>query len=244
MPPSEPVAPARPDGLDRSFALPDGRRAHVRFTGVADGDLSIRLPAPVLSANRSRNLDLPWTYLHQVHGGDVVEVEFPGDRAGSAADAAVTTSTGAALAIHTADCAPVALIGTDGPEGGGSVVGATHAGWRGIEAGVLEATVGRMRELGATEVRAVLGPCIHTECYEFGADDLEGLATRYGPSIRGESSRGRAALDVPAAVRAALAAAGVSHVEQVPVCTSCDDRFFSHRARQDTGRQALLVWIG
>jgi YfiH family protein len=238
------VAPARPDGLDRSYELPDGRRAHVRFTGVADGDLSVRLPAPVLSATRTRNLDLPWTVLHQVHGGGVVEVEFPGDRAGSAADAAVTTSRGAALAIHTADCAPVALIGTGGPESADSVVGAAHAGWRGIEAGVLEATVERMRKLGATEVRAVLGPCIHTECYEFSAEDLEGLAGRYGPAVRGESSRGRAALDVPAAVHAALAKAGVSHVEQVPVCTSCDTRFYSHRARQDTGRQALLVWIG
>ena len=224
--------------VDASFPTDDGRRAHVRFTSVADGDLSVRLPAATLDAARARVLDLPWTWLHQVHGAEVVVVEYPGDRAGTAADAAVTTCSGAALAIHTADCAPVALVA---PEG---VVGAVHAGWRGIEAGVIEATVDRMRSLGAREVRAVVGPCIRSECYEFGADDLEGLAARYGPEVRGETRQGRAALDVPAAVHAALGAAGVHAVSGPPVCTSCDDRFFSHRARQDTGRQALLVWLG
>ncbi|HEV7759937.1 MAG TPA: polyphenol oxidase family protein [Acidimicrobiales bacterium] len=223
--------------VDAAYPMDDGRRAHVRFTGVAEGDLSVRLPAAVVDAARARVLDRPWTWLHQVHGAEVVHVEYPGDRAGAAADAAVTTDSGAALAIHTADCAPVALVS---PEG---VVGAVHAGWRGIEAGVIEATVERMRALGAGELQAVIGPCIRSECYEFGADDLALVAARYGPLVRAETSQGRAALDVPAAVRAALGAAGVATVAEVPVCTSCDTRFFSHRARQDTGRQALLVWL-
>jgi YfiH family protein len=224
--------------VDASYPMDDGRHAHVRFTSVADGDLSVRQPAAVVGAARARVLDLPWTWLHQVHGAEVVTVEYPGDRAGAAADAAVTTCSGAPLAIHTADCAPVALVA---PEG---IVGAVHAGWRGIEAGVIEAAVDRMRSLGAGELHAVVGPCIRSECYEFGAGDLARLAARYGPEVRAETRRGRAALDVPAAVLAALRSVGVEDVAGPPICTSCDERFFSHRARQDTGRQALLVWLG
>ena len=215
----------------------DGRRAHVRFTSAADGDLSVRQPAALVGVTRTRLLPVPWTWLHQVHGPDVVLVEYPGDRAGTDADGAVTTCSGAALAIHTADCVPVALVAREG------VVGAVHAGWRGLEAGVVEAAVERMHALGATGVQALIGPCIHVECYEFGADDLGRVAAAYGPQVRGETAQGRAALDMPAAVTAALRAAGVEQIEHSGICTSCDDRFFSHRARQDTGRQALLVWL-
>jgi hypothetical protein len=222
---------------DVVLATEDGRRAHVRFTCALDGDLSVRQPAAIVGAARRRVLGLPWTYLHQVHGAGVVVVEYPGDRAGADADAAVTTCSGAALAIHTADCTPVALVAREG------VIGAVHAGWRGVEAGIVEATVGRMRALGATDVQALVGPCVHAECYEFGAADLARVAAAYGPQVRGETAQGRAALDMPAAVGAALAAAGVERVGHAGICTSCDDRFFSHRARQDTGRQALLVWL-
>jgi purine-nucleoside/S-methyl-5'-thioadenosine phosphorylase / adenosine deaminase len=223
--------------LDSVVPLDDGRRAHVRFTSALDGDLSVRLPLSIVGATRDRLLPLPWTFLHQVHGADVVVVEYPGDRAGADADAAVTNCSGAPLAIHTADCTPIALIAREG------VVGAAHAGWRGLEAGVVEATVERMRSLGATDVSAVVGPGIRPECYEFGDDDLDRLATAYGPEVRGTTADGQPALDMPAGVAAALAAAGVEHVETSGICTSCDGRFFSHRARQDTGRQALLVWL-
>ena len=90
-----------------------------------------------------------------MHGARVVVVEGPGGAAGEAADAAVATSAGAALAVLTADCAPVALAS---PEG---VLGVAHAGWRGLRAGVVEATVTTMRRLGATRIEAVLGPCVH-----------------------------------------------------------------------------------
>jgi hypothetical protein len=222
---------------DTVVPVDGGRRAHVRFTSALDGDLSVLQPDAAVSAARRRVLDLPWTWLRQVHGADVVVVEAPGDQAGVAADAAVTRCPGAPLAIHTADCTPVALVAREG------VVGAVHAGWRGLAAGVIEATVERMRSLGATDVQAVVGPAIRPECYEFGTDDLDVVATAYGPQVRGTTAGGRPALDMPAGVGAALARAGVATVGQTGICTSCDDRFFSHRARQDAGRQALLVWL-
>lgn len=206
--------------------------ARYRFTSRADGDLAIAAD-PVEA--RARLSPLPWTWLRQVHGADVVTVTTPGEHAGAEADASVTTTPGALLAVGTADCAPVALL-ADG------VVGAVHAGWRGIEAGVLDAAVARMRELGDGEIRAVLGPCIHAECYEFGADDLDRLAKRFGDGVRGTTTAGSAALDVPAAVRLALAERGVA-VDDVGVCTACDTRYFSHRARADEGRQVLMAWL-
>jgi YfiH family protein len=191
----------------------------------------------VLAARRREVIDLPWTWLRQVHGARVVTVQHAGDAAGEAADAAVTAVPGAALAVHTADCAPVVLV-ADG------VVGVVHAGWKGLVEGVIPAAVDAMRALGAGDVDAVLGPCIHAECYEFGPDDLAAVAAVLGDDVRGVTAAGRPALDVPAAVRAAAAHAGVRRVDDVGLCTSCDDtRWFSHRARAETGRQAAVVWL-
>src|SRR5207245_1905111 len=106
------------------------------------------------------------------------DVFSPGGGAGQRADAAVTDRPGCALAILTADCAPVALIASDG------VVGVAHAGWRGLVGGVLERTVQVMRAGGASDVRALLGPCIRPGCYEFGADDLAQVARRLGDGVR------------------------------------------------------------
>ena len=223
--------------IERRIALGGGRQAHLRFTEARDGDLRVSQPAGQVTATRRGILDLPWTWLHQVHGATVVTVAQPGQHAGADADAAVTAVPGAALAIHTADCVPVALVAEAG------VVGAVHAGWRGLAAGVVEATVDRMRDHGATDVQAVVGPCIHPECYEFGPAELDQVAATYGPEVRATTTAGTPALDMPTAVTVALHRAGVAQVDVVPHCTACDQRFFSHRARGDTGRQALLVWI-
>jgi YfiH family protein len=222
---------------EHRFELDGGRSATVRFTGAPEGDLAISGEQPALDARRAGVAPLPWTWLTQVHGAGVVVVAEPGDHAGAHADAAVTATRDAPLAIHTADCAPVALIADHG------VVGAVHAGWRGQAAGVIEHTVGAMRALGAREVRAVLGPCIHEGCYEFGSDDLDVVAGRLDDSIRGVTADGRPALDLPAAVRVALARAGVAAPAGDAPCTACADGYFSHRARGDTARQAMVVWL-
>lgn len=215
--------------------------ASVRFSGRGQGDMghggrAVVDVEPDVAARRRAVVDLPWTWLRQVHGAEVVRVRTPGDGAGSRADAAVTTEAGCALAVLTADCAPVAL---GSPEG---VVGVAHAGWRGLLAGVVERTVERMRALGATEVAAALGPCIHRQCYEFGPEHLDRLTARLGEAVRATSTTGTPALDVPAAVRSALAAVGVTDLDEVGRCTACDPEYFSWRARRDMGRQAVVVW--
>lgn len=219
--------------------LAGGTRA--RFTGRAEGDLGhagayVTEVAPDVATRRRAVLDLPWTWLRQVHGDTVVTVTAPGEGAGSRADAAVTAEPGCALAVLTADCAPVALAS---PEG---VVGAAHAGWAGLAAGVLERTVEGMAGLGATSVTAVVGPCIEARCYEFGPDDLEAVVAAVGPEVRGRTGAGRPALDLVAGVRAALARAGVTRVDDLATCTACSPGYYSWRARAEKQRQALVVW--
>jgi YfiH family protein len=220
--------------------LSTGRRlrARVVFTSRADGDFNADLvDAVVLHRRQQAVVARPWTFLDERHGAHVVTVEHPGAASGTAADALVTRAAGAVLGIWVGDCAPVAFVSPDG------VVGAAHAGWRGIEAGVLEATVAAMRALGARTIAATLGPCIHPECYEFGADDLARLTSRYGHGVRSRTTAGVPALDVPAIVTAALADVGVALDVRSSACTACGGSWWSHRARGDRERQALAVWL-
>jgi len=210
------------------------KSAHVLWTGRLDGDLGIAA-GPGLDERRGAVHAGPWAWLRQVHGAAVAEVDTPGGVQGTPGDALVTTAPGVALAVFTADCAPVALAS---PEG---VVGLVHAGWRGLEAGVIDAAVGAMRRLGATQVVAALGPCIRPACYDFGAEDLDRLASLLGPAVRARTAAGHPAFDLPAAVASALARCGGELVADHGGCTACSDEWFSHRARGDVGRQATVV---
>jgi YfiH family protein len=178
-----------------------------------------------------------WISLHQVHGAAVYPADQAGRTAGRPAplaDASVSAEPGAVLSVLTADCGPVALVAP-------GVVAAVHAGWRGLAAGVLEAAVGEVRQRSSGPVQAVLGPCIHPECYEFSAGDLDPIAERLGPVVVGKTAAGGLALDVPAAVRLALARVDVTDVTDVDVCTACSADHFSHRRDGRTGLQTMLV---
>ena len=203
---------------------------------MGHGGAFVTTVAADVEARRRAVVDLDWTWLRQVHGNTVVHVESPGGGAGTPADAAVAAAPGQALAVLAADCAPVALASAEG------VIGVAHAGWRGLLVGVLGRTVEAMRQLGATDVIAALGPCIHAECYEFGAADLDRVAGRLGDTVRATTAAGRPALDLPGGVRAELAAAGVTELEDIDVCTACSPDHYSWRARRQTARQAVVVW--
>jgi YfiH family protein len=187
--------------------------------------------------------------MEQVHGTDVVTTLDPdagrwtGSRrpsvnavfAGSG-DGLVSDAPSRSVSVLTADCASIALGSGEG------VFAAVHAGWRGLMGGVVETTVAAMRTMGATDVIGALGPCIHPSCYEFSEGDLARVVAVYGDDVRGRTPAGRPALDLPAAVSAALAASGAGETTGVDVCTACASGYFSHRARGDRGRQALIVW--
>ncbi|MEZ5380908.1 MAG: polyphenol oxidase family protein [Microthrixaceae bacterium] len=210
------------------------------FSGRVDGDLSEEA-APALSKAGER-LGVPVYTVHQTHGAAVQVLGeddlVPGgvEVSAVAADGLVTALDATALAVRTADCAPVLLWS---PEG---VIGAAHGGWGGLERGVVGAVADAMRAEGATSIEARLGPCIGPECYEFGQADLDRLAERFGSEVRAEDSGGRPALDLRAAVAAAAGEAGVALAGPVPSCTACGGGHYSYRARGDRARQASMIW--
>jgi YfiH family protein len=177
----------------------------------------------------------------QVHGARVRRVGSTADggfvgrlRDWPEADGLVTGATGAPLAVLGADCLPVLMWRRDAP-----LVGAAHAGWRGLVAGVLEATVAGLGDPAATG--AAIGPGIGPCCYPVSAEVRDRFAGRFGDGVlAGE------AVDLALAARRALVAAGLpdAAITTVPACTSCEeDRFFSYRRDgRGTGRQAGMVW--
>lgn len=205
------------------------------FTDTRHGDLMVRTEPDVLDARRRAIVDRPWSWLRQVHGARVITVTEPGEHAGEEADAAVTAVPGAVLAVQTADCAPVLLTGP-------GTLGVAHAGWRGLEAGVIEATASAMAELGGAPERAVLGPCIRARCYEFGGAELDLVAARYGDAVRSTTAWGTPALDVAAGIAEACRRLRIE-LDDVGTCTACSPNHWSHRARAEPQRQALVAWI-
>jgi YfiH family protein len=165
-----------------------------------------------------------------------VVVTAPGEHAGAEADAAVTATPGCVLAVRTADCAPIVLLGE-------RAVGVVHAGWRGLMAGVVEATVAALGDLGDPPTTAHLGPCIRVGCYEFDGPERTEVAERYGAAVAGMTAWGTPALDLAGAAAVALERAGVAEVHDTSGCTACDTRWYSHRARGETGRLATTAWL-
>ena len=210
----------------------------MRFTTRADGDLNADVVAPdVLAARWQAVAERPVVWLAERHTADVALTRADTTVASRDGDGLVTDATTHALGIWVGDCAPVALVAAEG------VVAAVHVGWRGLAAGIVTTTLDVMRSLGGASISAAIGPCIHAECYEFGADDLDRLATQFGATVAASTAWGAPAFDLPAAVRVALGRDGVRDVEVTAACTACDGRYWSHRARGDRQRQGMAVWL-
>lgn len=185
-------------------------------------------------------------WLRQVHGRDVVRLDAAvaqddGPAAEPEADAAVTAVPGAVLAVLTADCLPVALAARDGRQ-----VGVAHAGWRGLAAGVLEATVAAMG-LPGSELQAWLGPAAGPTAYEVGAEVRQAFVDGDADAADcfAATRPGHWHMDLYALARRRLCAAGLaaSDIHGGGLCTISDpDRFYSHRRDARTGRMATVVF--
>lgn len=173
--------------------------------------------------------------LSQVHGNvvDVAE-DRPGDDRPEA-DGVVTTEADRLLLVRAADCVPVLFADPDA-----GIVGAAHSGRPGLAAGVVPATVAKMRALGAEHVTAWIGPHVCGRCYEV----PEAMRAEVGavvPEAVATTSWGTPALDLGAGVRAQLEADGVS-VHDVSACTRETPGLYSHRRdAQRSGRLAGLI---
>ena len=230
--------------IERVVPAGNGWLVRVRCSQVSEGDFRCDHGGEAgggandaLEHRRQRFMGGRWTWLRQAHGAAVAAVTEPGGCAGAVADGAVTTVPEAVLALHTADCAPVVVVGN-------GALGVAHAGWRGIVAGVIGRVVDGVRRASpavpAPNLRAVIGPAIRPSSYEFGEDDLAAVAAAAGCDVAGVTSWGAPALDLCAAVRGALGSAGVNDVDDLGFDTASDG-FYSHRARGDRGRQATAA---
>ena len=143
---------------------------------------------------------------------------------------------GLALSIVTADCVPVLLAGPAG-------IAAAHAGWRGIAAGVVGATVAAMAG-DPSSFTAWIGPAIGSCCYETGPDVADQVAAASHPAIVIPGPAGRPHLDLQQAVRRQLQAAGLRQIEVLPLCTRCEAAIL-HSYRRDgkaAGRNHAFIW--
>ncbi|HZH43459.1 MAG TPA: peptidoglycan editing factor PgeF [Lysobacter sp.] len=207
---------------------------------AADGDDPARVERNRALLREHARLPSAPCWLRQVHGTGVARFDAP--RASEPeADAAVTATPGVVLAILTADCLPVVIAAADGSE-----VAAAHAGWRGLAAGVLEATVVAMRSAPGALV-AWLGPAAGPASYEIGADvydafvgDDPAAAVAFTPTRPGHWR-----VDLYALAQRRLLRAGVdaTRIHGGGFDTLADSRFFSHRRDRRTGRMATLAWI-
>ena len=200
-------------------------------------------------ANRARLQDwLPGrpAWISQVHGADVVDAATAGpDQPVRVGDASIATQAGVVCAILTADCLPVLFADLEG-----KVVGAAHAGWRGLAGGVLGETVRAMRAAGAGEITAWMGPAIGPDAFEVGPEVREAfLAAMPGAAtlaaFKPKSDQPVKFLaDMFALARLMLARDGVIRVHGGGECTyGAAQRFYSYRRDRVTGRQASLIWI-
>lgn len=193
-----------------------------------------------VAKNRQRLLSLLGckpAWLRQVHGTAVVQAE-PGEVL--EADASWTAAPGIACTIMTADCLPVLFC-----DRAGTRVAAAHAGWRGLAAGVLEATLDTLA-VAPDEVLVWLGPAIGAQAFEVGGEVREAFiavhpqaAAAFDPS----ANPGRYMADICQLARIRLAARGVTAVYGGGFCTHSDPRFYSYRRAARTGRFASLIWL-
>jgi len=191
-------------------------------------------------ARKSLRAQLPADplWLRQVHGVEVVDAD--GAAQGTAADASFTTRKNIVCAVMAADCMPVLFA-----DERGEAVGAAHAGWRGLCAGVIEATVAAMN-VPPGRLLAWLGPAIGPEVYEIGEEVRDAFLRRdaRAASAFTPTRPGHWRLDLYAVARQRLAALDVSRVYGGGFCTATDAaRFFSYRRDKSAKRMAAAVWL-
>lgn len=228
------------------YGLADGSAGGLNLgTHVGDD------PAAV-AANRARlasHLPAMPHWLEQVHGCGVATADDDMDaNLVPRADASVSATPGHVCAIMTADCLPVLLCNT-----AGTVVGAAHAGWRGLCDGVIEATLARMADRAgeSAEWLAWLGPAIGPTAFEVGAEVREAFLQQATPAERESvdaafvaGAPGKYLADLYALARIRLTRAGCTQVFGGDTCTVSDaGRFYSYRRDRTTGRMATLVWL-
>jgi YfiH family protein len=245
--------PGGPDIIEPDWPAPANVQAAftLRSGGVSQGpyaslNLGTRVgdEASAVAENRrrvSQRLALPSEplWLHQVHGVEVVGADAIAPASPPVADASITRLGGRVCSVLVADCMPVLFASRQG-----DAVGAAHAGWRGLCAGVLEATVKRL-EVPPGQLMAWMGPAIGASHFEVGAEVRDAFLAR-DPATKAAfvlNRRGRWQCDLYALARHRLSRLGIGQISGGSWCTYDDPTsFFSHRRDGVCGRMAAFIW--
>ncbi|ERO63695.1 peptidoglycan editing factor PgeF [Pseudomonas piscis] len=228
-----------PAGVKSCVTTRSGGVSLAPFDSLNLGDHVDDQPEAVAENRRrlTEQFSIAPAWLQQVHG---VTVAHADPAVVATADASWSATPGVACAVMTADCLPALFCNRAGTR-----VAAAHAGWRGLAAGVLEATLDHL-DVPADQVLVWLGPAIGPQRFEVGAEVREAFVTQlaeaaqaFVPSI----NAGRFMADIYQLARLRLAAHGVTAVYGGGYCTVSDPRFFSYRRNPRTGRFASLVWL-
>ncbi len=206
---------------------PEGFRA-AAFGSASDGDAR---NDRAVREHLSQRLGIPnlWATVSQVHHNTVVTAKVPGHL--GEADGIITQVADLPVAVATADCVPVIV------EGAASVV-VLHAGWRGLDAGIVAAGILAMRDSGDVPLRAAVGPAIGPCCYEVGRD----VADRFAGHVTA-TTWGAPSVDLPSIAEGQLTDNGVPEVWVSNRCTMTDDDLYSHRRDQTKARQVAVTWL-
>ncbi len=227
------------EALDRSFTdraagHSTGRYAGLNLGGKVGDDPSTveanrQTLAEAIGVDRDHLL-----FMDQCHGAEVAVVEGPQGGVVPQVDALVTTTPGLALVTLAADCTPILLWDKES-----DVIAAVHSGRPGLIAGIVAATMAVMRDLGAAQIRAVVGPSVCGRCYEV-PEQMSEDAAEVAPSSRARSWTGTPAIDIASGVVDQLVSAG-AEVSWVAGCTRENSALYSYRRDGRTGRSAGVI---
>jgi YfiH family protein len=197
-------------------------------------------PLAVARNRMSLNTLLPSepVWLKQVHGTVVANADMASCL--PQADACIARHRDAVCVVMTADCLPLLLCDTQG-----SVVGAVHAGWKGLAAGVVEDTI-RAMDVAPQNLMAWLGPAISQPAFEVG-EEVRALFVDVDPQASVAfvpGPQGKWFADIYALMRLRLNALGITLIYGGDYCTFCErERFFSYRRDGVTGRMGTFIWL-
>jgi polyphenol oxidase len=177
-------------------------------------------------------------WLEQAHGTLVANADHA--MCLPQADACIARHRSAVCVVMTADCLPILLCDKQG-----SVVGAAHAGWKGLAAGVIEATVQAM-DVTPQDLMVWLGPAISQEAFEVGEEVRAAFVAVQPQSASGfiPSQSGKWFADIYALARVRLNLLGITTIYGGGYCTYRErERFFSYRRDGATGRMGTFIWL-
>lgn len=248
----QPDWPGMPVGVGALVSLRNGGASQAPYDdGWGGGGLNLgaHVGDDLISVQRNRQQLSSWlpaqpAWLSQVHGSVVLDAATIDPLADPpTADSSFTIARQVVCAILTADCLPVLFC-----DRAGTVVGVAHAGWRGLAAGVLEQTVAAMRNAGADQILAWLGPAIGSTAFEVGTEVRAvfiaidaALVCAFVPI---PARDGKYLADIYQLARLRLRHAGVNVITGGGFCTYSDARrFYSYRRDGMTGRMASFIWL-